>query len=105
MRSLEVSEAKRGPPQQLSSWQSGYTKRLDPLGFFDSANSGGYSYPPELVRRSVDPSSEEDEPSWDPDREEDEAEDDDVEDASGDVDDEASDVGPPVVYHAQDLER
>lgn len=108
VRSLEVSEAKRGPPQQLSSWQSSYTKRLDALGFFESSDLGGYTYPSELVRKSVEPSSEEDESAWDPEREEDgceDADDDEVDEGSGETEDEVSESLPPVVPQYQDLER
>ncbi|CAN0543729.1 unnamed protein product, partial [Ectocarpus sp. 12 AP-2014] len=56
-RSLEVSESKRGPPQQLSSWQSAYTRRFSALGFFESSDAGGYMYPSGLVRKNLESSS------------------------------------------------
>lgn len=106
-RSLEISEAKRGPPQQLSSWQSAYTKRLDALGYFESAEPVGYSYPSELVRKNVEPSSDEDDATWDPEREEDGAEDgdgdDDETEEPGEADEELTGAVAPVV--PQDLER
>lgn len=106
-RSLEISEAKRGPPQQLSSWQSSYTKRLDALGFFESSEAGGYSYPSELVRKNVEPSSDEDDAAWDPEREEDgcdDGDDDLADEPTGEAEEEAA---PEVVVTAfpQDLER
>lgn len=104
VRSLEVSEAKRGPPQQLLSWQSAYSKRLDALGLFESADFGGYVYPSELVRRSMDPSSEEDEPPWDPEREEDEADDEELDDVAAEIEDESAEI-PSAVLQGQDLER
>lgn len=104
-RSLEVSEAKRGPPQQLSSWQSAYTKRLDALGFFESSEAGGYTYPSELVRKNVDPSSDEDDAAWDPEREEDGCEeaDDDEADEAPEPEEDVAEVASPIV--PQDLER
>lgn len=105
-RSLEISEAKRGPPQQLSSWQSSYTKRLDALGFFESSEAGGYTYPSELVRKNVEPSSDEDDAVWDPDREEDacdDGDDDEADEAAGDAEEEATEVAVPAF--PQDLER
>lgn len=104
-RSLEVSEAKRGPPQQLASWQSAYTKRFRALGFFESSEAGGYTYPSELVRKNVETSSDEDEAGWDPEREEDGCEEGDVDEApdSGEVEEEVTEAGPPAV--PQDLER
>lgn len=105
MRSLEVCEVKRGPPQQLSSWQSAYTKKLDALGFFDSSEAGSYTYPAELVRKNVEPSSDEDDAAWDPEREEDGCDDadDDEADENGDAEEEVA----AVVAHVapQDLER
>lgn len=106
-RSLEVSEAKRGPPQQLASWQSAYTKRFSALGFFESSDAGGYTYPSELVRKNVETSSDEDEAGWDPEREEDGCEglegDDDEAPDSGEGEDEVAEAAPPAV--PQDLER
>eukprot|EP00752_Nemacystus_decipiens_P009884 g8817.t1 len=105
-RSLEVSEAKRGPPQQLASWQSAYAKRFSALGFFESTDAGGYTYPCELVRKNVETSSDDDEAGWDPEREEDGCEDggDDDEAADpGEVEDEAAEIAPPAI--PQDLER
>lgn len=78
---------------------------MDALGYFESTDLAGYLYPSELVRRSTDPSSEEDEPAWDPDREEEEADEDDVEDGAADADEETYDVSPPVLLQSQDLER
>lgn len=100
-----MSEAKRGPPQQLSSWQSAYTKRLGALGCFEGAEAGGYAYPSELVRKNVEPSSDEDDAVWDPEREEDGCEDadDDEADEAGEADEEVAEIGTPVV--PQDLER
>lgn len=107
VRSLEVNEAKRGPPQQLAAWQSGYGKRLDALGFFESADAGGYTYPSELVRKAIEPSSEEDDTAWDPDRLEDgeDAEDDEAEAVVGGAEEEAREVVIPVVAQSQDPER
>lgn len=104
-RSLEVSEAKRGPPQQLASWQSAYAKRFSALGFFESSEAGGYAYPSELVRKNMETWSDEDEAGWDPEREEDGCEegDDDETPDSGEVEDEVAEVAPPAV--PQDLER
>lgn len=104
-RSLEVSEAKRGPPQQLASWQSAYTKRFCALGFFESSEAGGYTYPSELVRKNVEASSEEDEAGWDPERDEDACEEGDADEApdSGVAEDGIAEVAPPIV--PQDLER
>eukprot|EP00903_Cladosiphon_okamuranus_P013909 g12937.t1 len=104
-RSLEVSEAKRGPPQQLSSWQSAYAKRFSALGFFESSEAGGYAYPSELVRKNVETWSDEDEAGWDPEREEDGCEEGDEDEPpdSGEAEDEVAEVTPPAV--PQDLER
>lgn len=106
-RSLEVSEAKRGPPQQLSSWQSAYAKRLGALGIFDSSEGGSYTYPTELVRKNVESSSDEDEAVSDPEREEDGCDDGDGDDAeaadSGEPDEAVAEVAPPAI--PQDLER
>lgn len=104
-RSLEVSENKRGPPQQLASWQSAYTKRLGALGFFESSEAGGYTYPAELVRKNVETSSDEDDAGWDPEREEDGCEEGDDDEAadSGETEEEVAEVGAPAV--PQDLER
>lgn len=104
-RSLEVSEAKRGPPQQLASWQSAYTKRFSALGFFESSDAGGYTYPSELVRKNVETSSDEDEARWDPEREEDGCEEGEGDETpeSGEVEDEVAEAGPPAI--PQDLER
>lgn len=99
-----MSEAKRGPPQQLSSWQSAYSKRLDALGLFDSSESGRYEYPSELVRKFVEPSSDEDDAVWDPNQEEDgsdEVDDDEADETVGDAEEELARVVPQV----QDLER
>lgn len=104
-RSLEVSEARRGPPQQLASWQSAYTKRFSALGFFESSEAGGYTYPSELVRKNVETSSDEDEAGWDPEQREDGCEEGDDDEApdSGEVEEEVTEVAPPAV--PQDLER
>lgn len=100
-----MSESKRGPPQQLASWQSAYTKRLCPLGFFESSDAGGYTYPSELVRKNEEGSSD-DEGGSEPDREEEACEDGD-EDEDGDsgeaAEEEAVEVPPPPA--PQDLER
>ena len=108
-RSLEISEVRRAPPQQLASWKSAYTKRLDALGFFKSSEAGGYAYPTELVPKHVEPSSSEKDgvALWDPDpdREEDgcrDVEDDEVDDP-GEAE---NDTAEPVVLAApQELER
>lgn len=99
-----MSEAKRGPPQQLSSWQSAYSKRLDALGFFDSSERGRYEYPSELVRKCVEPSSDEEDAVWDPERDEDgsdEVDDDEADETAGEVEEELARVVPQV----HDLER
>lgn len=104
-----MSEAKRGPPQQLSSWQSAYAKRLGALGFFDSSEGGSYTYPAELVRKNVEISSDEDEAGSDQEREEDGCDDgdgdgDDGEAAdSGEAEEAVVEVTPPAI--PQDLER
>lgn len=102
-----MNEAKRGPPQQLSAWQSAYGKRLDALGFFESGDAGGYTYPSELVRRAVEPSSEEDDAAWDPDREEDgeDADDDEMEALAGEPEEEAPEGVLPVIAQSQDPDR
>ena len=108
-RSLEISEVKRGPPQQLASWQSAYTKRLDALGFLESSEAGGYAYPTELVRKHVEPSSSEEDgvALWDPDpdREEDGCEDmdDDEVDDPGEAEDDTAELVVPAA--PQELER
>lgn len=104
-RSLEVSEAKRGPPQQLASWQAAYTKRFSALGFFESSEAAGYTYPSELVRKNVETSSDEDEAGWDPEREDDGCEEGDDDEApdSGGAEDEVAEIAPPAVL--QDVER
>ncbi len=99
-----MSEAKRGPPQQLASWQSAYTKRLSPLGFFESSDAGGYAYPSELVRKNEEGSSE-DEGGSEPEREDDACGDgDEDEDGdSGEAEEDVVEVTPPPA--PQDLER
>lgn len=104
-RSLEVTEARRGPPQQLSSWQSAYSKRLDALGFFDSSEVGSYAYPTDLVRKNIEASSDEDDANWDPEQEGDGCDevDDDEADESGQADDDIAETVAPFI--PQDLER
>lgn len=106
VRSLAVSEAKRGPPRQLPSWQSAYSRRLDALGYFECADIGGYTYPSELVRTSISPSSDDEDAAWDPDRDEDgEDVDEEMEDIALEAEEEVADVVLPAIPQGQDLER
>ncbi|CAM9259501.1 unnamed protein product [Choristocarpus tenellus] len=63
-RSQQVLEVNRREIQQLSSWQAAYTKRLEPLGTLESRSVSqphGYGYPTELVRRTIESPTEDEE--------------------------------------------
>lgn len=77
---------------------------MSALGFFESSEAGGYTYPAELVRKNVESSSDEDEAGWDPEREDgcEEGEDDEAAD-SVEAEEEVTEVAPPAI--PQDLER